>query len=272
MLSADQEDAYKRSGFVAPIEIYDANEIAEIRAEVETAEKKWGVHLEDSGRNNAHFILPVLDRIAHDARILDAVEQLIGHEILVCGTTLFFKEPQTKGFISWHQDARYVGLEPHNWVTAWLAISDTNEQNGCMRMVPGSHTAPLREHVDTFGENNILTRGQTVVDVDEDKSVPVPLKAGQLSLHHPRVVHGSGPNLSNHRRLGFAIQSYIGGNVEQVRGKIWVQQARGTNSGTHQVTGRPQSEMAGEDVAFRAHANEELAKIFYEDATKTGKY
>lgn len=272
MLNADQEQAYHRNGFVAPIDIFDETEIAEIRAEVELAEEKWKDQLKDSGRNNAHYILPVLDRIAHEPRILDAVEQLIGKDILVCGTTLFFKEPESQGFISWHQDARYVGLEPHNWVTAWLAISETNEQNGCMRMIPGSHTAPLREHVDTYGENNILTRGQTVPDVNESESILVELKAGQLSLHHPRVVHGSGPNLSKSRRMGFAIQSYIGGDVEQIGGKIWVQQARGSVSGNHHLAGRPQTEMAEDDVSFRSLANEELSKIFYENAAKVGKF
>ncbi len=272
MLTQDQHDAYKQNGFIAPIPIYNEAEIAEIRSEIERAEKKWGAHLQNSGRNNAHYILPVLDKIAHDPRILDAVECLIGNDILVSGTTLFFKEPETKGFISWHQDARYIGLEPHNWVTAWLAISDVNEENGCMRMVAGSHVAPLREHVDTYGEDNVLTRGQTVPDIDESMSVPVELKAGQLSLHHPRVIHGSGPNLSRSRRMGFAIQSYIGGDVEQMHGKIWVQQARGSKCGRHQLAERPTQELAARDVAFRENANEELSKIFYEGAPKKGKY
>ncbi|HCV89806.1 MAG TPA: phytanoyl-CoA dioxygenase, partial [Alphaproteobacteria bacterium] len=142
------------------------------------AEAAHGDQLQAAGRNNAHYVLPALDRIAHDSRILDAVEDIIGHDILVAGTTLFIKEPETEGFISWHQDARYIGLEPHDWVTAWLAISDVTEENGCMRMMPGTHKAPLVEHVDTYGEDNMLTRGQTVPDVDETKAVPVPLKPG----------------------------------------------------------------------------------------------
>ena len=219
-LTKAQQAAYQRDGFVAPIDIFTADEVAQIHAELEAAEAAHGEQLQAAGRNNAHYVLPVLDRIAHDQRILDAVEDVIGPDILVAGTTLFIKEPETTGFISWHQDARYIGLEPHDWVTAWLAISDVNEENGCMRMVPGTHAAPLVDHVDTFGEDNMLTRGQTVPDVDEDATVPVPLKPGQLSLHHPRVVHGSGPNWSGKRRVGFAIQSYITPAVEQVIGKI----------------------------------------------------
>ena len=265
-------ETYARDGFVAPIDIFEADEIVAIRAEIEEAEAKWGEALQGAGRNNAHYVLPVLDRIAHDPRVLDAVEALIGPDILVGGTTLFIKEPETEGFISWHQDARYMGLEPHNWVTGWLAVNDVDEQNGCMRMVPGTHKSPLVEHVDTFGENNMLTRGQTVPDVDEDAAVPVIMKAGQLSLHHPRIVHGSGPNLSDRRRIGFAIQSYLGGDVEQQFGKIWAQQARGTKRGIGPVAPRPTEPMRAEDIAFRDLTNDELSKIFYKGADKKGQW
>jgi hypothetical protein len=129
------------------------------------------------------------------------------------------------------------------------------------------------EHVDTYGEDNMLTRGQTVPDVDETKAVPVPLKPGQLSLHHPRVVHGSGPNRSGERRVGFAIQSYISPAVDQVIGKIWVQTARGTDFGKHHTeASRPTQMMATDDIAFRDMTNDELAKIFYAGAAKKGQY
>ena len=272
-LTQAQTDAYARDGFVAPIDIFSADEVAEIRAELEAAETRWPDGLAGPGRNNAHYVLPVLDRISHDSRILDAVEDLIGPDILVAGTTLFIKEPETSGFISWHQDARYIGLEPHDWITAWLAISDVNEENGCMRMVPGSHTAPLVEHVDTYGEDNLLTRGQTVPNVDEAASVPVPLKPGQLSLHHPRVVHGSGPNRSGERRIGFAIQSYITPAVDQVIGKIWVQQARGVDEyAYHEHAARPTEDMRPADIAFRDMTNDKLSEIFYAGAEKKGRY
>lgn len=263
---------YARDGFVAPIDIFSPDEIAGILVEIEEAEAKWGDALQGGGRNNAHYVLPVLDRIAHDPRMLDAVEALIGPDILVGGTTLFIKEPETEGFISWHQDARYMGLEPHNWVTAWLAVNDVDEENGCMRMMPGTHKSPLVEHVDTFDEDNMLTRGQTVPAVDESKAVPVIMKAGQLSLHHPRIVHGSGPNLSDRRRIGFAIQSYLGGDVEQQFGKVWAQQARGTKRGIAPVAPRPTEAMRAEDIAFRDLTNDELSKIFYKDAKKTGNW
>ena len=115
-LTEAQQAAYQRDGFVAPIDIFTADEVAQIHAELDAAETAHGKQLQAAGRNNAHYVLPVLDRIAHDQRILDAVEDVIGPDILVAGTTLFIKEPETTGFISWHQDARsvsYTHLRAH---------------------------------------------------------------------------------------------------------------------------------------------------------------
>ena len=268
MLTRKQIEQYDRNGFIAPIDIFQSNQITTIKKEIEIAEGIWKKELSGIGRNNAHYVLPILDKIAHDEKILDAVESLIGHDILIAGTTLFIKDGKTKDFVSWHQDARYIGFEPHNWVTAWLAVSDANEENGCMRMIPGSHLNPLNEHIDTFDKNNILTRGQKVPGIRLNSGTPVILKAGQLSLHHPRVIHSSGPNLTSSRRIGFAIQSYIGSNVEQVIGKVWVLQARGQNCGHHKHAKRPTISMAKKDLDFRKLANKELSKIFYSGAKK----
>ena len=158
-------------------------------------------------------------------------------------------------------------------MTAWLAITDANEENGCMRMWSGSHKEKIKDHKDTYDQNNLLTRGQTVQNVPIEKTTPNILKAGQLSLHHPMIVHGSGPNKSNQRRIGFVIQSYIGTNVDQVIGKVYVQQARGIDKFKyHEHTRRPVELMNKNDVILKNKANEELSKIFYKDAKKVGKY
>ncbi|MAV46885.1 MAG: phytanoyl-CoA dioxygenase family protein [Alphaproteobacteria bacterium TMED89] len=272
-LTVDQQESYARDGFVAPIDIFSADEVAEIRAEIEAAEARWPNALDGAGRNNGHLALPVLDRIVHDSRVLDAVEDVIGGDILAAGSTLFIKEPHSGGFISWHQDARYAGMEPHNWVTGWVAISNVTEENGCMQMIPGSHIDPLRDHVDTFGENNLLTRGQEVQGIDEGDAVAVPLKPGQMSLHHPRIVHGSGPNQSNERRIGFALQSYIASTVEQVLGDMYVQHARGTDGPQHHLQApRVREAMSDEAVALRIDANKKLADILYAGSERMGKY
>ena len=273
ILTFQQLKQYNDFGYVAPIDVLSSEEVKKIKTEIEYIEKKWPNELIGLGRNNVHYISPIFDQVCHNSKILDAVESIIGKDILVGGTTLFIKDPDKKGFVSWHQDAKYIGFEPHNWVTAWLAITDANEENGCMRMWSGSHKEKIKEHKDTFNENNLLTRGQTVQNVPLEDTTPNILKAGQLSLHHPMIVHGSGSNKSNTRRIGFVIQSYIGTNVDQVIGKVYVQQARGKdNFKYHEHTKRPSELMNKEDINIRIKANNELSKIFYNDAKKQGKY
>ena len=272
-LTPKQLKQYEDEGYVSPIEVLSKDEAKEIREEIENIEKKWPSELDGLGRNYIHFISPVFDRVCHNPKILDAVESIIGKNILICGTTLFVKNPNEEGFVSFHQDAKYIGLEPYNWVTAWVAITDANEKNGCMKMWAGSHKEDLKYHNQKFDENNLLTRGQTVENVPISETKPVVLKAGQMSLHHPKIVHGSEINKSKDRRIGFVIQSYIGTNVDQVLGKMYVQLARGEDSFKyHKHVKRSLNLMSEKDVLLRKKANEELSNIFYNGAKKIGKF
>ena len=272
-LSSNQLKQYEDEGFVSPINVFSKEKANEIRNEIELIEKRIPKELEKSGRYNAHLISPLLDEVTHNPKILDAVQSLIGEDILVCGTTLFIKNPNEKGFVSYHQDAKYIGLEPHNWVTAWVAITDSNEKNGCMRMWSGSHKDNLRDHDQRFNEDNLLTRGQTVKNVPKEKTTPLVLEAGQMSLHHPTVVHGSELNNSNDRRIGFVIQSYIGTNVKQVLGKNSVQLARGKDEfNYHEKIGRPQNLLDKKDIRLKKQENDNLQEIFYKGSDKKGKF
>ena len=272
-LSSSQLKQYEENGFISPINIFPEEKAKEIRKEIELIENKKPEELEKSGRYNAHLISPLLDEVTHNSKILDAVQSLIGENILVCGTTLFIKNPNEKGFVSYHQDAKYIGLEPHNWVTAWVAITDSNEKNGCMRMWSGSHKDNLKEHDEKFNEGNLLTRGQTVKNVPKLETTPLILEAGQMSLHHPTVVHGSELNKSNDRRIGFVIQSYIGTNVKQVLGKNSVQLARGVDEfNYHEKIGRPQKLLDENDIKLKKQENDNLQEIFYKGSDKKGKF
>ena len=272
-LSSNQLKQYKDEGFISPIDIFSKGKAKKIRNEIEIIEKKMPHELEKSGRYNAHLISPLLDEVTHNPKILNAVESIIGTNILVCGTTLFIKNPKEKGFVSYHQDAKYIGLEPLNWVTAWVAITDSNEHNGCMRMWAGSHKDNLKQHDQKFNEGNLLTRGQTVKDVPKEETTPLILTAGQMSLHHPTVVHGSDLNKSDDRRIGFVIQSYIGTNVKQVLGKNSVQIARGKdNYNFHEVIERPKSLMDKNDLNIKKKENKNLQEIFYKDSEKKGSF
>jgi len=275
LLSEDQIKQYNQKGYISPIQALTKNQAQEVKEEIEFIENKWPNELKNLGRNYPHLISPILDNVVRNSNILDAVESIIGKNILACGTTLFIKEPDERGFVSFHQDAKYIGLEPHNWVTAWVAITDANENNGCMKMWPGTHKQELKYHNEKFDYNsgNLLTRGQTVENVPLEKTESVILNEGQMSLHHPRIVHGSGINKSKKRRIGFVIQSYIGTNVKQVLGKMYVQLVRGKdNFNYHQKTNKPIKTMEKKAVKIRKKAMEELSKIFYNETTQKGKY
>ena len=272
-LNADQLKQYNDSGYISPIDILSTSEALEVRNEIEFIEKKLPNEIDKSGRYNVHLISPKLDSIVHNSNILDTVESIIGKNILVCSTTLFIKNPNEKGFVSYHQDAKYIGLEPHNWVTAWVAITDSNEENGCMRMWPGSHKDNLKDHDQMFNEGNLLTRGQTVKNVPIEKTTLLILKAGQMSLHHPKIVHGSEQNNSKDRRIGFVIQSYIGTNVKQILGKNSVQLARGVDEfNYHKKIKRPLSLLNENDLKIKKKENDNLQDIFYKGSTKKSSY
>ena len=271
-LSSNQLKQYKDQGYISPVEVLSSSEALEARKEIELIEKKLPNEIDKSGRYNIHLISPKLDSIVHNSKILDAVESIIGKNILVCSTTLFIKNPNKQGFVSYHQDAKYIGLEPHNWVTAWVALTDSNENNGCMKIWSKSHIN-IKDHNEKFNEGNLLTRGQTVENVPEEEVKSIELKAGQMSLHHPRVVHGSGINRSNDRRIGFVIQSYIGTNVKQILGKNSVQIARGEDKyHYHEIINRTKAFMSKESILLRKKENDYLQEIFYKGAKQKGSY
>ncbi|MEM7294178.1 MAG: phytanoyl-CoA dioxygenase family protein, partial [Pseudomonadota bacterium] len=203
----------------------------------------------------------------------DAVQDLIGDNIGLWGSVLFIKEPESRGYVSWHQDATYMGIEPHNFVTAWIALTPSNLTNGCMSMIPGSHRDAIRKHEDTFDENNILTRGQAVQDVDESTAVDLILRPGQMSLHHCRTVHGSRPNTSEDRRIGYVLQGYMPAESRQVLGENYWLQARGENPrGEATMLHRPTHDMDPKGIESRRLANENWADILYRGADKKRAY
>ena len=189
-----------------------------IRARLEAFEKSAGGPLKGDLRHKSHLLFPWLDEVVHNAKIVDAIEDLYGPDLLCWTTNFFIKEANNPAFVSWHQDSTYWGLDRPDVVTAWVALTPSNKGNGAMGFIPGTHTADQIPHRDTFAKNNLLTRGQEVaVDVDESKAVTIELEPGEISLHHVRLVHGSPANPSNDRRIGFAIR-YIPTRVAQVAG------------------------------------------------------
>lgn len=264
LLSQTQINKYHHDGFLAPIDVLSDVTAARYRSELESAEQQWPDALSGIGRNNPHLCFSLFDEIAHNPRILDAVEDLIGPDILICGTVLFIKDARDDAFVSFHQDVTYMGLDPHDGVSAWLALTASNASNGCMRMIPGSHRLPLRSHRDTEDSSNILTRGQTIDAVDSDAAIDIELEPGQMSLHSLRTIHESKPNTSDDRRIGFTIQSYITPQVEQLNGTMHVQLARGRDTeNRHPHVARVENDMSVSAISDREEVNAQWAEILY---------
>ncbi len=209
-LSSAQISAYQRDGFLFPLDVVPPDDAWTIRNELESVESRFtrDGNIQKYLRLNAHYIFPFAYRIASNERMLDAVESILGPNILAWGSELFIKEPNTPSFVSWHQDLTYWGLgSTEHEVTAWMALGDVTVENGCMRFLPGSQTQELLPHIETFDDDNALSRGQVLQsDVDESKATNVCLSPGQVSLHHGRLFHASSPNLSQTRRIGITIR------------------------------------------------------------------
>ncbi|MDP7045788.1 MAG: phytanoyl-CoA dioxygenase family protein [SAR324 cluster bacterium] len=274
ILTADQIQEYHENGFVSPIRVMSEDEACSIKTKIEEAEKKFPQDFNPENRNNLHLIFPFLDELAHNSVIVDAVEDLLGPDISLWASVMFSKDPATDHFVSWHQDATYMGMNSCDFLTPWIALTQSNIEMGCMTMIPGSHKQNIRKHEDTFAENNILTRGQVVKDVDESILVDLILKPGEMSIHHGAVIHGSKPNKSKHRRIGFALQSYMSPKVEQIVGKNMWMHIRGKQRQDRDGLNlyRPQFDMDPLSVFQRKLANENYSYILYNGAKIKRKY
>lgn len=274
ILTADQIQEYHENGFVSPIRVMSEDEACSIKTKLEEAEKKFPQDFNPENRNNLHLIFPFLDELAHNSVIVNAVEDLLGPDISLWASVMFSKDPATDHFVSWHQDATYMGMNSCDFLTPWIALTQSNIEMGCMTMIPGSHKQNIRKHEDTFDENNILTRGQVVKDVDESMLVDLILKPGEMSIHHGAVIHGSKPNKSKHRRIGFALQSYMSPKVEQIVGKNMWMHIRGKQRQDRDGLNlyRPQFDMDPLSVSQRKLANENYSYILYNGAKIKRKY
>lgn len=258
---------FKEQGYVAPLRALSADRAAEYRGALEQHEKRHGT-LAKAHRNNPHLLFPWADRLIREPAVLDAVTQVMGEDLLVWGTTLFVKEPHDPAYISWHQDSTYWGLDPADVLTAWIALSDSKADNGALCVLPGSHRLDQMPHRDTFEAANMLSRGQEIaVDVDLKDIVALELDPGEMSLHHVRMVHGSGPNKSGRRRIGFAIR-YLPTHVRQVMGQSdTATLVRGTDRFGHFGAERQPVEDFGEaERAFHAEIDRLQQAIILQDA------
>ena len=263
-------DTYDRDGFVFPIDVISKAEAEATRADLEAAERELADDPERLAllRSYPDRLLPSFDRLIRNPNLIAAASAALGPDLMVWSAGLFIKEANSPKIVSWHQDLTYWGLDDAEETTCWVALSPSNEQSGCMKFVPGSHKQQAVPHVDTFSDNNLLTRGQEIaVDVDEGDGVSVVLETGQASMHHGHLFHASGPNTTDDRRIGAAIR-YIKTSMKQSTGdRSLVALVSGEDRYGHfTVADTPKGRLLEEDFELCRRDTEIKRRILYAGA------
>lgn len=211
-----QIEQYKRDGFVSPVRVMSENEAGALREKLEEFEDSQGKPIHGIQKTKCSLLFPwAYDLFTSDA-VLDAVEDLIGPNILQYQCGVWIKEPESGSYVSWHQDSTYYGMDPLELVSGWVALSPATAETGCMQVLPGSHKAgQLPVDYSEVSEDNLLASGQlTRYPVDESTITLMELQPGEMSLHHVALVHSSRPNHGNDRRIGIA-GGYVPPHVRQ---------------------------------------------------------
>ena len=265
-LIREQIDDYARNGVLFPVPVLSRREVRRFRAGYDELlaafdHKPKSIEL---GVTHLHFRW-AWELVTH-AKVLDAVEDVLGPDLLVWSSSIFAKPARDPSHITFHQDGAYWGLDSTRVTTAWVALSPSTVESGCMRVVPGTQKDPIHPHEETWAEDNLLSRGQEVqANVADEDVVDVVLQPGEMSLHHVNIIHGSGRNVSDEPRVGFAIR-YIDPQVRQVTPDHPVIVARGEDRYGHyeHMTAPPPETRTSEAlakhlVAAEIHAREILS-------------
>jgi non-haem Fe2+, alpha-ketoglutarate-dependent halogenase len=206
VLGGRRLEQYERDGVLFPVRVLSDEEVAAFRGELDAL----AVGSEEGPRRRfdaLHLFFGWAYRLVTHAPLLDAVEDVLGPNLLVDGTLVFYKPPRDSSYVSWHQDSVYSGWHLTPSTSAWVALSSSHPANGCMRVVPGSHKQGLVEHANEPDAANLVRRGERVAaGVDESRAVDVVLRPGEMSLHHSTIIHGSNPNTSDEPRIGFIVR------------------------------------------------------------------
>ena len=213
----EQVEQYHREGFVSPIPVLSQQEVHRFREAYEELEAALGGKPKQTELAQLHLNFRWAWDLIHHRAVLDAVEDILGPDIICRASSVFPKQARDPGWVSFHQDGTYWGLSSTQFCTAWIALTDSTPENGCMRVVPGTHKHQLHPHKETWADDNLLSRGQEIqVDVNEEDVVDIILQPGEMSLHHVNIIHGSNANRSDKKRIGYAPR-YVTPEVAQVQ-------------------------------------------------------
>ena len=214
-LTNPEVDAYRRDGIIPRVDLIDREEalaLSRRHPQFEQASKdKFGeVHWFKT------YLLSrwIFDLVTHN-KLLDCMESLLGPNLLLWGVDMFYKPPRSKRFTAMHQDSTYWGLEPvDGLVNAWIALTPSTLDNGCLRLIPGTHTKGQVEHANRFAADNVLVHGQSALGYSLENALAIELEPGEMTIFHLHIVHGSGNNTTDDPRLGLAVR-YIRPELRQ---------------------------------------------------------
>ncbi|MBL8334054.1 MAG: phytanoyl-CoA dioxygenase family protein [Rubrivivax sp.] len=214
-LQAAEIEQYLREGWVIPAWRLDAPRVAALAQSLEALlqanpgvrpEKLVSAHIEgDNGegvRGSRDFL-----ELARDPEIVELVSDAIGQDLILWGCHVFCK-PAHEGYETpWHQDGHYWPIRPLATCTVWLALEPSTRANGCLRVIPRSHTArQLHDHLHEDRSDLTLNQRLAGGSFDETQAVDLELQPGQMSLHDVYMIHGAAANTSGQRRTGVALR------------------------------------------------------------------
>ncbi|MBS1959505.1 MAG: phytanoyl-CoA dioxygenase family protein [Bdellovibrionales bacterium] len=194
------------NGQVSPIPVLNAEEVTLYREKLLSLLDGYKWKLDAVNRHKPHLYLKWANDLGRHPKMLEAVKQVLGPDLLLWYSVIFVKPPQNTGFVPWHQDSTYWAMNKEEGLSAWLALSDVNEANGCVNYIPGSNKGADIKHEINNSKDNMLHRGQMIKDLDTTTAKPIILKPGEMSMHDLRTLHASGPNPSDQPRLGIAFR------------------------------------------------------------------
>jgi ectoine hydroxylase-related dioxygenase (phytanoyl-CoA dioxygenase family) len=207
-LTQQQIKTYQANGFLCGIRVADEAAATRYRTLFDGLEAREGREKAQIGLVDRHFDQEFIWELATHPQILDGIESLIGPNFLLLATHFFCKYGQEEKFVAWHQDVTYWGLKPPLALTAWYAVDASDRENGCMRVIPGTHAGGVREHGKANLSGNLLSINQEVPVTEEEErsAADLELRAGEISIHDGALIHGSLPNRSTRRRCGLTLR------------------------------------------------------------------
>lgn len=258
-LTPEQQASYRDNGYLVGLPaIYSPEEMARLNADLPELLRLLKPGETSKDIREWHETSTYLFDIVMNPKIHDLVEGVLGPDFYLWASSFFIKEPFTLQTVGWHQDAYYWPMAPHHSVTVWLAFDEVDEENGAMRIIPGSHKAGLLTHKRSTQTDSILTLELERGTFREDTAVSLCLKAGEVSLHDDRAVHGSPANPSPRRRAGLTIR-YSGTEVKNdlaVNPHFKTYLCRGVDTYRHNPVGAPPTQRFGRPD-FKAVSREE---------------